>query len=406
MGLFDWLIPGLDTASNIAEHTANTAIDWEYQKKQNAWNAQEAEKARIFNANEALKNRQFQTSEREATQEYNLEMWNLANEYNSPVEQMNRMLAAGINPNAAIQQLSGVSTANPVSSNPQSGSAASGSAASGSFSAAPAGNSNLGSKMLQTQATRAAIEGQKESNEGQRLANERQSIENRFAEANEEVDLSTKKELYKQQQVVVNKLISELDKIKSEVDLNVQEYLFRQVRNPQEIRDADQAFQVMKVQYDLYQQEVENAKKTGSLIEEQTQTENMRQAEIGSQIQRTTQERLNLEETNKHLQYLTNENEFKAWFLDNYGYVPSDDTMKMMLYCIKKDNGAKIWQNFLDKVDEYVYYNNLLSAEEEASYGILKKRPKVSNKHKENQHNFEFRTTPPSMYNPPTRVPF
>lgn len=71
-------------------------------------------------------NRQFQTGEREAAQDWNLEMWNKENEYNTPKAQLERALAAGINPNAAVQGISGSSNAGSVQgSSGQSGSQAS-----------------------------------------------------------------------------------------------------------------------------------------------------------------------------------------------------------------------------------------------------------------------------------------
>ena len=51
-----------------------------------------------FNASEAEKNRVFQRSERLASQEYNLDLWNMNNDYNTPLEQVNRLKEAGINP--------------------------------------------------------------------------------------------------------------------------------------------------------------------------------------------------------------------------------------------------------------------------------------------------------------------
>lgn len=77
-----------------------------------------------FNAEQAQLNRDFQTSEREATQQWNLEQWQRENEYNSPANQLARMKEAGINPNVAIGQLSNNESGS-VRSTPQSGSAAS-----------------------------------------------------------------------------------------------------------------------------------------------------------------------------------------------------------------------------------------------------------------------------------------
>lgn len=102
------------------------------QKKEQQFEAEEAQKARDFNAAEADKNRQWQTDEREATQEWNLAQWERENEYNSPEAQLERMLAAGINPNSAVGQIGGNNNqSGTVRTSPQSGGAASGPAASG-----------------------------------------------------------------------------------------------------------------------------------------------------------------------------------------------------------------------------------------------------------------------------------
>ena len=106
------------------------------QKAEHEFNAKEAEKARQFNSEEAEKSRDWQTSEREATQQWNLEQWNRENEYNSPEAQLQRAMAAGINPNAAVQGISGSSNAGNVRSSAGSGAQASGPAASSSGSIA------------------------------------------------------------------------------------------------------------------------------------------------------------------------------------------------------------------------------------------------------------------------------
>lgn len=51
--------------------------------------------------NQALQNQAFEQNQTLAQQDYqrNLEMWNYENEYNSPVNQMARLRAAGLNPN-------------------------------------------------------------------------------------------------------------------------------------------------------------------------------------------------------------------------------------------------------------------------------------------------------------------
>lgn len=88
------------------------------------YNAKEQlEAEQKFASAEAQKNRDFQTSERLASQEYNLEMWNLNNDYNSPVEQLKRAQAAGINPNSIFSSGNGggFTPASPVTTSPMSG---------------------------------------------------------------------------------------------------------------------------------------------------------------------------------------------------------------------------------------------------------------------------------------------
>ena len=58
-------------------------------------------------AKEAEKARNFQKEERELQNQWNLDMWNMQNEYNTPEQQMQRMIEAGINPAAAAQGISG-----------------------------------------------------------------------------------------------------------------------------------------------------------------------------------------------------------------------------------------------------------------------------------------------------------
>lgn len=111
------------------------------QAKQNKLNrefqAEEAEKARQFNAEEAALNRQFQHDETQLERQWSLDMWNMTNEYNSPIEQLKRGQAAGLNPNAIIAGMNGVNSAGQLQSSAPSGSAANGPAASGINAPAP-----------------------------------------------------------------------------------------------------------------------------------------------------------------------------------------------------------------------------------------------------------------------------
>lgn len=77
-----------------------------------------------FNAEQAQINRDYQTAEREATQQFNIDMWNMNNAYNSPQAQKQRLIDAGINPNAMFGTGASPGSSSAVTSNPQSGSLA------------------------------------------------------------------------------------------------------------------------------------------------------------------------------------------------------------------------------------------------------------------------------------------
>lgn len=102
------------------------------------FNASEAKKARDFNSQESELARQYNTAEREAAQAWNLEQWNRENEYNSPAAQMERFMAAGINPNAAMSMMSGGQSGNIVTSGQSSGAASGPAASAGSPSGSQA----------------------------------------------------------------------------------------------------------------------------------------------------------------------------------------------------------------------------------------------------------------------------
>lgn len=70
----------------------------------------------VFNRTERELSQAYNTDEREASQQFNKEMWELNNEYNSPVNAMQRLKDAGINPTAAAMGMTGGNASSPVSS--------------------------------------------------------------------------------------------------------------------------------------------------------------------------------------------------------------------------------------------------------------------------------------------------
>lgn len=73
---------------------------------------------REYNTQERLAAQEYNTQEREAAQAWNEQMWNATNAYNAPSAQMERMMAAGINPNNAAMAIgqNSVSASAPSSS--------------------------------------------------------------------------------------------------------------------------------------------------------------------------------------------------------------------------------------------------------------------------------------------------
>lgn len=104
---------GMDMTGGIM----SAVLTQQQNQAQRDFSRTEAQVQRNWQEKQNFLAQKFATSERLATQEWNREMWNLNNEYNSPSAQMQRMMAAGINPNSAAAQIAGgVSSSAPSSS--------------------------------------------------------------------------------------------------------------------------------------------------------------------------------------------------------------------------------------------------------------------------------------------------
>lgn len=136
MGLFDIGSSAISAGASIA--TTKMGID--------AAKAQQ-EREQKFNAEQALLNREWQTAERTSQNQWNLDMWNRTNEYNSLSAQIERALAAGVNPNAVIGNGAGVAASAPQGANIGSGAQASSSSIAGNLLDA---YSNIGPRAAET----------------------------------------------------------------------------------------------------------------------------------------------------------------------------------------------------------------------------------------------------------------
>lgn len=190
--------------------------------------SKQLEKEQEFNHNESELARQYNTAEREATQQWNLEQWNRENEYNSPAAQLERAKAAGFNPNAAVEGISGSSNAGHIQSAPQSGPAASspGSVAGNLMDLiGNSANSIMSNALVAEQVEGLKIDNlwkNKEKDVAYRQA--RQNLKNSELEGEEKkIALKLQKQLYKQNELEnplkLSVLAEEINKLTAEQDL-------------------------------------------------------------------------------------------------------------------------------------------------------------------------------------------
>lgn len=81
----------LNLAGGLISSVFGGSQQWKYQQRQNAWNAEQVAKQNAWNAQQA-----------QVAYQRQIQMFNLQNDYNSPVNQIARLRAAGVNPNLAF----------------------------------------------------------------------------------------------------------------------------------------------------------------------------------------------------------------------------------------------------------------------------------------------------------------
>lgn len=120
----------LGSSINSAAANITTA---QLDKKNREWYEEQYQIMREYNNHQREMAQEYNTMERLSAQEWSESMWNMTfdktNEYNTPANQMQRLQAAGINPNAAAAAIGGGPAAGqsvPVSSGASSPSASSG----------------------------------------------------------------------------------------------------------------------------------------------------------------------------------------------------------------------------------------------------------------------------------------
>lgn len=137
MSIASAIFGGLESLFNIGTGIFDRINAKKQDAKDKAWNAEQAQL-----------NRDFQREEREQTQDFNVDMWNMNNAYNSPAEQVKRLVEAGINPSAAFGGNSySPAQSSPVTSSPMSGSTASTGGLASSMYTAGGINANFASNL-------------------------------------------------------------------------------------------------------------------------------------------------------------------------------------------------------------------------------------------------------------------
>lgn len=280
------LINGGFSAAETASSLAATAVENNKDRKWNAeqaqinrdyqtserqasqmYNTSEREAAQKFNREEAAKNRDWQTAEREATQEWNLEQWNRENEYNSPEAQMERMMAAGINPNVAAQQIAGAAPGT-VRSSAGSGSQAAGSSpghSSGMSGNVATSNVNPGSlgeiisgsvnSLWQNLYMQQQIAGQKKDN---------MMKDKELGVFDEQFQLN-KKEI----QARVSEMNKNVQDKDADIKLKEQQLYFLEDMNPVQLQTAKIMYTRVSTEIRQIDQQIKNLKKEYELTDEQ-----------------------------------------------------------------------------------------------------------------------------------------
>lgn len=309
-----------------------------------------------FAAKQAQLNRDFQREERLAAQQFNLDMWNMENEYNTPRNQLDRLLDAGVNPNSVFSNLSSVAPGS-VRTNPMSGGQASPVAPPSSLIGSGIAN-YYQNKLLASQASLVDAEAR------------HQWKENSFQDAN---FLMSQRLGWSQ----VNESRSRVEKADKEIERLGEEIKGLSLQNAITSATTNEQIEIIKLTYSTMLVELDNAKKLGVLTDEQIKTEGLRQDEIKSDIavnnstiklneaqqgliteQTKTQEEVTKtqEETRKQQEI---ETKLRKHYVTEVGFVPSEDLLKFESHCLYLDEqdpennpGSKKWDKYMNALND------------------------------------------------------
>ena len=259
---------GIENAKDRKWNEEQAALNREYQTS-------EREATQDYNTSEREAAQSYNTSEREAAQDWNLEMWNLENAYNDPSAQMERMVAAGINPNSVAQGMAGNgSTAGSVQgSSGQSVSGASSSPGSGSVASSNVRPGSMADILANSVNTMWQNLGLQKDLAGKQLDNELKD---------KELGIFDEKWNITKEEINSRIELAKADAKDKEAakDLKVQQFEFLENMNPIQLQMANAMYLKTKSEVDYIDQKIENLKKEYNLTEEQIKESQARQANI------------------------------------------------------------------------------------------------------------------------------
>lgn len=233
------------------------------------YNTGEREAAQAYNTSEREAAQAYNTSEREAAQQFNLDMWNRENEYNDPRAQMERMVAAGINPNAVAQGIAGngstagsVAASSGASSSGASVSGASSSPGSGSVATTPSIAGFIGESIANSANSLWQNLAMQREVKGKQLDNDMKQKELGWAEE----DHYLSHEQIKASIAEMNKNVDDKD---ADIRLKDQQLSFLSDMNPVQLKTANAMYSKVSGEVRQIDQQIENLKKQYQLTDEQ-----------------------------------------------------------------------------------------------------------------------------------------
>lgn len=255
-----------------------------------SYNTSEREAAQGYNTSEREAAQAYNTSEREAAQQWNLDMWNLENAYNDPRAQMERMVAAGINPNAVASGMAGNGS---IAGSVASSSGASISGASSSPGSVSGASSSAGSGSLATTPSIAGFIGQNIANSAntlwQNLAMQKEVSGKQLDNDMKEKELGVFDEDHYLSHEQIKASIAEMNKNVEDKDADIklkdQQLEFLADMNPVQLKTANAMYSKVSAEVRQIDQQIENLKKQYSLTDAQIRNLNADTVKKGAETE-------------------------------------------------------------------------------------------------------------------------